>query len=200
MPNQPSYIKELRALTRTEPTSANLEEVENELYGSKSDRATVVLFGSFVDAHLERLVRSKLRKELNSEDRNSLFEYNGPMSSFSSKILMAYALDIIGPVTRKDLDLMRLLRNEFAHSRIPLSFKTPEVMSVCKEFKIIDLPESQAGYFFKDATKRYKHIRDNQDAKTRFISTCHNISYRMVVKRDGVREGDVVFANDEPLP
>ena len=33
-----------------------------------------------------------------------------------------------------------------------------------------------------------------------FVSACHNIAYRMLVKRDGVKEGDFIFVNDEPLP
>jgi hypothetical protein len=33
-----------------------------------------------------------------------------------------------------------------------------------------------------------------------FVSACHNIAYRLFVKRDYPMEGDLVFVDDEPLP
>jgi hypothetical protein len=81
-----------------------------------------------------------MRQDLNSRDRRQLFEFEGALGTFSSKIVVAYALRLIGPVTRADLDLIRFLRNEFAHSRIPFGFTTPEVRAVCDRFKIVDLP------------------------------------------------------------
>jgi hypothetical protein len=107
-----------------------------------------------------------------------------------------------GSTTRSDLDLIRLLRNTFAHSRMPFDFGTPEVRAVCDQLKIVDFPESQIpyGYLNRISDGKLKGAPDLTDPKTRFISTCHNISYRMLVKRDGPKEGDFVFPNDNPLP
>ena len=120
----PAYIRNLRAITRAEPQFTHIEALEKELHSSDNERAAVVVFGSFVKTHLERLVTSKIRSGLGSTDRRRLFEGDGPLSTFSSKIL-AYAFKIIGPITRFDLDLLRVLRNECAHSRIPVDFRTP---------------------------------------------------------------------------
>jgi hypothetical protein len=90
----PAYIRNLRAITRAEPQFMHIEALERELYSSDNDRATVVMFGSFVETHLERLVTSKMRSGLSSTDRRRLFEGDGPLSTFSSKILAAYAFNI----------------------------------------------------------------------------------------------------------
>ena len=88
------YIKNLRAITCTDPQLKNLEALERELYASGSDRATAVMFGSFVAVALERPLASVMRSDLNSKERKQLFEYEGAVGSFSSKTIMAYALKL----------------------------------------------------------------------------------------------------------
>jgi hypothetical protein len=194
MPEDPAYLKDLRKITRAEPQSMHLEALERELYASGSDRATALMFASFVEIHLERLLLSSMRSNLNSEDRRKVFQNEGPMASFSSKIVTAYALGLIGQKTRRDLDLIRLLRNEFAHSRTPFDFTTPEVGRVCHEFKLVEMPPPMTAYA--------SHVPDQDisNPRTRFIATCHNVSYRLIVKRDGPEAGDYIFPNDDPVP
>ena len=68
MTNEPSYLRKLRALTRADPEFKHLEELEKEVFASPSDRATAVLFGSFVETNLELLLRKAMRSDLNSKD------------------------------------------------------------------------------------------------------------------------------------
>jgi hypothetical protein len=60
-----------------------------------------------------------------------LFTDKGLFSSFSEKIWAAYFLQFIGPRARRDMDLIRLIRNEVAHNMNPVSFSTPEIASRC---------------------------------------------------------------------
>jgi len=202
MASEPAYIRNLRLISRAEPQFMHIETLERELYNSESDRATVVLFGSFVEANLGRLLFKLMRDNLNSTDRKLMFEYNGVVGTFSSKIILAYALKLIGPKTRFDLDLIRFLRNEFAHSRMSFSFDTPEVRAVCDRFKIVDLAGSAIpyGYIRRAEDDRQEMVTITSDPKTRFIASCHSISYRMLVARDGAKEGDFGFPNDDPVP
>ena len=87
MTDEPAYMRNLRAITRADPKLEHLEALEQELYASTSSRATVVMFGSFVETSLERLLASVLRENLNSRDRKQIFEYEGAMGTFSSKIV-----------------------------------------------------------------------------------------------------------------
>jgi hypothetical protein len=198
----PGYLRKLRAITRADPTFAHVEALEQELYASPSDRSAVVMFGSFIETHLERYLASKMRDALNSDDRQRLFDGNGVAATFSSKIILAYAFKLIGSITRHDLDLIRHLRNDFAHSRMPISFETPEVRAVCDQLQIVDcggvtIPN---GYLQRIDRGRYAQLSDIKHPKTRFITTCHSISYRMLVAKGGLREGDFAFPNDDPLP
>ena len=198
MTKEPAHIRNLRDLRRADIEFKHLDALEEELYAS-SDRATAILFGSFLETFLEHLLVKKVRDDLDSNDRRKLFEI---IQSFSSKIFVAYALNLIGPTTRADLDLVRFLRNEFAHSRMPLSFKTPEVKSICDELKIVDFPTSiiPPAYLRRVSNEALKSAITTTDPKTRFVTTCHHLLNRMVVAIHGPREGDQVYENDDPLP
>src|ERR1700732_1734443 len=100
MSNEPAYLRNLRNLMRADPTLAQLEALERELYASGNDRTTAVMLGSFVETNLQRLLASVMRDDLDSKDRKQLFEYEGAVGSFSSKIVVAYALKLIGSTTR----------------------------------------------------------------------------------------------------
>lgn len=117
------------------------------------------------------------------------------LGTFSSKIIIAYAMKIIGPITHSDLNLIKELRNQFAHSRRPFDFRTPQVEAVCNNLKVPHLPDSNDSF-------KSRIIGADEKSKSwmLFVSACHNIAYRMLVKREGPREGDFVFVNDEPLP
>jgi len=64
--------------------------------------------------------------------RKKLFENDGAVSSFSRKNEMAYALGIISQKTRKEIDLIREIRNACAHSRKPLSMERLELLEASK--------------------------------------------------------------------
>jgi hypothetical protein len=51
---------------------------------------------------------------------------------------MAYALRVIGPVSRSNLRIIRLVRNAPAHAKIPIAFDTPEVAAMCADLKMVD--------------------------------------------------------------
>ena len=89
---EPAYIKNFKSLWHTEPALEHLDDIERELYALGSDRATAVMFASVVESHLQRLILSKMRSDLNSDDRQRLFDPDGPLGDFSAKTIIAYAL------------------------------------------------------------------------------------------------------------
>src|SRR5262249_41828781 len=118
----------------------------------------------------------------------------------ASKVIVAYALQLIGPITRGDLDLVRFLRNEFAHSRIPFNFTTPEVRALCDRFRIVDLPGSLIphGYLNRVPDGDRAAVGNKQHPRTRFSTECHSLRYRMILAKRGPLEGDLAL--DSPLP
>lgn len=172
------------------------------MYTSGSHRATAVLWGSFVETNLEKYIASKMRPDLKSDDRKQLFDYEGAVGTFASKIIVAYALTFIGPITRFDLNLIRILRNEFAHSRVPFNFESREARAVCDQLKLVDLPGSLSPFdpFDRSSRDGMEYAQDMTHPKTRFIYSCHNASYRMYVIREGVPRDRFTDLKDEPLP
>jgi hypothetical protein len=66
----------------------------------------------------------------------SLLGANGPLGSFANEILIGYALNIFGDETKANLDIIRAVRNAFAHAKIPIKFTTPQVKNACTHLRI----------------------------------------------------------------
>ncbi len=105
--------------TPTEEDKALAHSLLNE-----SDRGCAIVGADLLDARLESLFRAFCRAEKGDVRRfvDPLFVGYGPLASFSAKIRLAYALYLIPPATHRDLELIRSLRNEFAHHWGPISF------------------------------------------------------------------------------
>lgn len=85
----------------------------------ESDRGAVLIAASMLDVALENLLKKKL---VDSEKRSDpIFENNGSLGTFSSKIEMSYRLGLISKQQKLMFNTFRQLRNEFAHSSIPLT-------------------------------------------------------------------------------
>ena len=192
--SDPAYITNLKLFTRGALNSPkDLEAFESELYG-ENDRATAVLFGSLMERSLEELLRTTMR----TEGSAAIFGSDGILGSFSSKIAMAYSLKQIGPVCRHDLNIIRQLRNEFAHSKKHLSFQTPVVKPVIEALQILrrkSEPDAPAAILLFDGDS-YKVVQAKAGVKERFMVTCHNILHRMLAARDKL----AIPFRGEPLP
>src|SRR4051794_24711234 len=93
---------------------------------NESDRASAVLCAAFLDHELEILLRRFMR---DIKETNELFKQMQPLSTFSSKIKFAYVLGLIIPDAYHDLNLIRRIRNDFAHNRRARSFTETEIAS-----------------------------------------------------------------------
>jgi hypothetical protein len=176
-----SYIKKLKEFTRGDLSFADLPLLEQEMYFS-SDRGCVLMLGSVVETALTELLKKRTEKPLDSDDRRRLFDYEGPLGTFASKILLARAMGFIDVVAYRDLDLIRQLRNEFAHSRRHFGFETPEVVAVCANLQTPDLPGTfiPFGYLSKVPDKDLKNARDKKHPKTRYLCACHSLAEKIL--------------------
>jgi len=60
-----------------------------------------------------------------------LFKSNAPLSSFSSRIKMAYYLGKLSASARRDLETIRSVRNDFAHHPEHLDFEVQSIKDRC---------------------------------------------------------------------
>lgn len=142
-----------------EDYSAMREEFDNA-----SDRAVAILGAAYV----EEAVLDALLAEIGIEDQKTIEELLGngaPFSTFSNKIMMVSVLGLIGPRTRGDLDRIRKIRNECAHSVNPISFTDQKIMAWSAALTPRRLPIPNVEAYLPDASK----------PRERFQECCHQI-------------------------
>jgi len=103
----------------------------SEHMNSESDRACAILGAALLDAKLEELFKRKLRRF-----QNDLLKSMCPLGTFSSRIRLARAIDWISEDVQCDLDTIRGIRNDFAHSfDYKLSFANQSIAARCKNLR-----------------------------------------------------------------
>ena len=97
---------------------------------NESDRGMVLAGAAFIDSSLESLLRAFLTE---STVTNALFTSNGPLSTFSSRNNMALSLGLIDSDIKRDIDLVRKIRNRFAHTETLVSLKDSDAANRLNE-------------------------------------------------------------------
>lgn len=120
----------LGKLARRPPDLADHFTILHQLE-TLDDRAAAILAAIQVEAALESVLLKKMIPLPVNEIDEIFVGESGPLSTFSAKIRLAYAFGVIGTETRRDLNLLRTIRNAFAHARTPVSFDTPEIAKAC---------------------------------------------------------------------
>ncbi len=109
-----------------------------EEYADMTDQATALVFCAMVERSLEKTILSRMVR-MRRKDRLGLFEGLGPLASMAAKIKIAASLAIIGPNVSSDLEIIKNIRNQFAHSFHSISFDTKSVASECKLLNTSDI-------------------------------------------------------------
>ncbi|MFN3851337.1 MAG: hypothetical protein ACK4NY_18010 [Spirosomataceae bacterium] len=85
-----------------------------EMLNKETDRGLVLVAASFIDFCLQNLLLSKLT--IQKKDEKEIFSGNGFLSTFSSKIKLAKAIELIDETTFKNIEVVRKIRNQYAHT------------------------------------------------------------------------------------
>jgi len=137
----------------------DLDKVFDELENA-NPRAIITVGGSLLEYAVEKCVESRFREPQTKEESSLLFSESGLLGTFSEKILIAYFLKLIGPQTKRDLDLIRLIRNVVAHDMNPVSFdETSEIANRCRELEL--------------AKSSIPGMKTPADLKGKFLVTVH---------------------------
>lgn len=172
----------LRQLGRAIPTIAEFEQIDREMT-TAHDRAVALLLASQVQRYVEITAISHLVRR-DEETTKTLVDRGGPLGSFNSTIRLAYALGIITANERDDLDTVRQIRNAFAHTLLPIDFKTEQIA------KLIEKMWAVKGYRSgTDTTVPYpetslaallaRYSIEN-DMRLKFIHACRALSFRIL--------------------
>ena len=121
----------------------------------ETDRGCALMSAACIDNFLGNLLRAHLIDDTTVVPK--LFMQYGPLSTFSSRTDLAYVLGLIDAETRREINLVRKIRNEFAHRHEPISFELPAIKDQCRQFLLsqkVDTPRKQftLGVMFTLAT------------------------------------------------
>jgi hypothetical protein len=152
----------LRNLSRLPPEYDDIIALSEALSKEQQPITTAILGAVLVELHQERLLRFKL-KHGDDETWKMLTADNGPLGSFHSKIAMGYALGIYDKDMRGDLNIVRNIRNAFAHSKKLIQFDHPAVVT-------------ELGKATRSAKKMWKSMPDAM----RYKSLCYYLSTKLV--------------------
>lgn len=97
-------------------------------HGEKNERAIAIVGATFLETLLEHILWAFL-----IDDQNEVKKLLRS-KSFNRYIMMAYCLGLINKPVRDDLDLVRQIRNEFAHT-LNVSFEDKTIKSWCASLK-----------------------------------------------------------------
>lgn len=103
-----------------------MDDWQGELV-TQSDRGVALITAAVVDELLRHLILKRMI-EISESLQASLFDRpQAPLSSFSAKIEIAFALGVIPEEAVAEFHLVRNVRNRFAHRFEALTFDHPEI-------------------------------------------------------------------------
>jgi len=179
MPTDPAYVLAFKEFSRANVDPVNWEAMASEFYG-ENDRASAILLGSMVEVTLEGAIKSLMRRDLKNKEQKEVFDGDAPLSTFSAKTKVGFALGIFGPEVNNDLYLIRTIRNEFAHSRRVMDFETPTLATVCSNLLVPDWPTRCIPIGIEARRIEGSIQFDMSSPKLRFQVACHTISVRLI--------------------
>jgi hypothetical protein len=130
---------------------------------------TAVLGYVMVEYELDQQLRRKLRKK-DDDTWQELVDERGPLRTFATKIILGRALALYSEKVRYDLNIVRVIRNAFAHSKKLLDFND-----------VLIIPELMKAHCLPATFKKYLH-REPAPAlgKAAYIMICLSLSVTLL--------------------
>jgi hypothetical protein len=206
-PSLKSALEAVRRLSKLDPGPDDFKHYQEEAGAEKGHRGAAILRATDVENALRKSIRRWLN--LGPKMRDELFGSNGPGGTFTNKIIIAHALGIFGDKTRQNLDIIRTIRNAFAHAAHPIRFDDPDIATLCEYLEVPDPirfgdvkgplspdPESSSA-----AREKYRMTCENT-AQNLLV---HNFTGPMRISHEALKVGlrydnYEVLARENPLP
>ncbi len=144
---------------KTHPHLKDFSKFLPEL-NAESDRGAVLISCSYIDELLSKTISSFL-VECEAADK-LLNGFNAPLGTFSARIAVSYALGLIEEREYCDVEIIRKIRNKFAHA-IHISFEDQAVKDLCANLNMSaknygDVVVGTKGQFVTAATSLILHL------------------------------------------
>lgn len=159
--NRGKKTRERRDLT-TNPLTLEEKSALLDALLKPPEAISAAIIGSMAVEHeLEESIRRKFRKISDDDWRIVLSDEPGPLGTFDRKIKLAKHLAIIDAEMVLNFEIIRKVRNLFAHSKRLIDFNHPLVV---EQLKKINAPKSNKRSFAK--------IQKFNDGRHQFVMLC----------------------------
>lgn len=106
-----------------------------------SDRAVVLILTAWLDDAITQMIKTTLVNDKKVVE--DMFRHDAALGTFSSKIGMAYLTRRISRAVYDELQTIRGIRNDFAHSRDDLRFTEESIRDRCKNLYLSALKDKR---------------------------------------------------------
>jgi Domain of unknown function (DUF4145) len=142
-----------------DPPSSNITATIIEIMRSNvDDRSAALTAGALADTGLMVGIANVLRPDAKEID-SYFWTKRAKYRTFATRIDKAASLGLIGAATKRNLNVIRQVRNAFAHSMIEVTFATPPIEAACSTLTL-----SKHAKFFVD--------RANGSARCSYCYAC----------------------------
>jgi hypothetical protein len=139
----------IRDLSRQSPTAEEARALRDAFYEG-APMVTAILGLATIEIPLEELLRKRF-KHKDDSTWGRLIGENGPLSTFSQKIIAGYAFGLYGENTLRNLNIVRDVRNVFAHSKRLIDFNDAVIVERLKEAKLPKAKHSEVAKLIRKA-------------------------------------------------
>lgn len=116
-------------LSRREPDDKEITDALLELHAG-SDRVAAIMGAALIETYLVNALEAGLS---DASDRAALFHDQGaPFGTFKARIVAGKALGLFGADIAEDLDVIRDIRNQFAHALLSIDFSNAHIVEACE--------------------------------------------------------------------
>ena len=181
-------VKTLGDVSRELPEAHEIEGWFKKV-AALGDRECTMAYGALLDSFLAACIRQNLRIEKADTLKELFQDHNAPLSSLSSKIIVAQTLGIIFPEMRRQIDVVRRIRNAFAHAVQHLDFENETISQEAQKLDCRRMAHS--GIEIQQTTNT---------ARGKFEESCGVISSHLLHYIDGVRQAKLAGRWFSPTP
>jgi hypothetical protein len=120
-------------LSRREPDEEEFGDAIAEIFAS-SDRVAAIMCAALVEFELISAIKCRLE---DASDMSALFHSGegSPFGTFKQKIVAGKAMGIYGKDVASDLDIIRDIRNQFAHALLKIDFDNEHIAASCASLR-----------------------------------------------------------------
>lgn len=117
-------------------TAPDINPIILEMH-KQNDRGAAICGAAFLEEGLQTAIEGDW-PPLSNTMRARIFRGFGPLSTFSAKIEVSFAMGLISVPQRTDYLIIKSVRNDAAHVGLPFSFDAPEVSEKIAKLRCVE--------------------------------------------------------------